>query len=54
MAVHTVACANDWSTLSANGLDTVVDPMVVRCGEFFLKGAAAARFLRELITRHRE
>lgn len=42
MAVHTVTSANDWSTLSVKGLDTVVDPMVLRCGEFFLKGAAGA------------
>lgn len=40
MAVHAVTSASDCSALSANGLDTVVDPMVVRCGEFFLKGAA--------------
>lgn len=39
MAVHTVQSENDWLALSANGLTTVVDPMVVRSGEFFLKGA---------------
>lgn len=42
MASHTVTTESDWSKLSSVGLDTVVDPMVVRCGEFFLRGAAGA------------
>src|SRR5262245_12955879 len=32
-----------WATLQSSGLGTVVDPMVVRCGELFLKGAAGAK-----------
>jgi hypothetical protein len=40
MALHTISTEADWRALSRQGLTTVVDPMVVRCGEFFLKGAA--------------
>lgn len=43
MATLTVKTLEDWSALSTTGLDTVVDPMVVRCGEFFLKGAAGVQ-----------
>jgi hypothetical protein len=48
MAVHTVTSVNDWSALSAKGLDTVVDPMVVRCGELFLKGATSVPDARQV------
>ena len=43
MTLQTVAKLEDWSSLSKQGLDTVVDPMVIRCGEFFLKGAAGVQ-----------
>lgn len=32
----------DWKKLTDQGLETVVDPLVFRCGELFLKGANAA------------
>lgn len=35
--------AADWKKLAAQGLGTVVDPLVFRCGELFLKGANAAK-----------
>jgi hypothetical protein len=40
MATHTVASEKDWNKLKANGLDTVIDPMVIRSGELFLRGSA--------------
>ena len=40
MATHTITSEQDWPALSAAGLDTVVDPMILRCGEFFLQGAS--------------
>src|SRR5689334_4851365 len=43
MTALTVGKFEDWSVLSTAGLDTVIDPMVVRCGEFFLKGAAGVQ-----------
>jgi hypothetical protein len=42
MTLH-VRNLNDWEALSHDGLDVVVDPMVVRCGEVFLRGAVGAR-----------
>lgn len=42
MTLH-VGKPDDWQALAGRGLDVVVDPMVVRCGEFFLAGAAGAR-----------
>src|SRR5437868_408586 len=33
---------SDWQQLSRQGLETVVDPMVFRCGELFLQGAKGA------------
>ena len=33
---------SDWKKLTAQGLETVVDPLVFRCGELFLKGAKNA------------
>jgi hypothetical protein len=33
---------SDWNKLTAQGLETVVDPLVFRCGELFLKGAKTA------------
>ena len=30
---------SDWQKLPEQGLETVVDPMVFRCGELFLQGA---------------
>jgi hypothetical protein len=41
MTLH-VTSSDQWEELSRNDLDVVVDPMVVRCGEVFLKGAAGA------------
>jgi hypothetical protein len=34
-----IAKHSDWKKLTDQGLGTVVDPMVFRCGELFLKGA---------------
>ncbi len=42
MTLH-IRNLKDWKALSHNGLDVVVDPMVVRCGEVFLRGAVGAR-----------
>lgn len=36
----TIAETSDWKKLHEQGLETVVDPMVFRCGELFLKGAS--------------
>jgi hypothetical protein len=35
----TINETSDWKKLVADGLGTVVDPLVFRCGELFLKGA---------------
>lgn len=35
----TIAKHSDWTKLTDQGLRTVIDPMVFRCGELFLKGA---------------
>jgi hypothetical protein len=35
-----VTSSDQWQELSRSGLGVVVDPMVVRCGEIFLKGQA--------------
>ncbi len=34
-----ISNTNDWQNLQENRLETVVDPMVYRCGELFLKGS---------------
>jgi hypothetical protein len=34
----TIEQATDWQQLPKRGLETVIDPMVLRCGELFLKG----------------
>jgi len=31
-----IADASDWQGLTSQGLDTILDPMVIRCGELFL------------------
>ena len=38
----TVQTDNDWNAIAAIG-GPVVDPMIVRCGELFLRGAGNAR-----------
>jgi hypothetical protein len=38
----TINETSDWKKLVADGLGTVVDPLVFRCGELFLKGANGA------------
>ena len=35
----TISKYKDWSKLTEQGLNTVIDPMVFRSGELFLKGA---------------
>src|SRR6266571_1032149 len=35
----TIKDESGWKGLAAAGLDTVIDPMVFRCGELFLRGA---------------
>jgi hypothetical protein len=38
----TIETASDWQKLTAQGLQTVIDPMVLRCGELFLQGRTGA------------
>src|ERR1700722_933552 len=48
----TIANESDWKQLAAQGFSTVLDPMVVRCGELFLRGvqeAVAAETVWELL-----
>lgn len=39
---YEITSASDWQNLVADGLTTVVDPMIYRCGEIFLAGAKSA------------
>ena len=39
---YKVIAASDWPKLAAQGLTTVVDPMIYRCGEMFLGGAKSS------------
>jgi hypothetical protein len=39
MAARLITNETDWATLAQEGMTAVVDPMVLRCGELFLKGS---------------
>lgn len=34
-----IVCAEDWAQLERDGLDVIIDPVVLRVGQFFLEGA---------------
>jgi hypothetical protein len=40
----TIASESDWKQLADQGVNAVLDPMVVRCGELFLRGVKEATF----------